>query len=438
MKGEKSRVGLLLHQQKVLYQGAIDVLTSQGKFYINLGLERVQKILEIIGNPEKKLEFIHVAGTNGKGSVCAMLSSILSKSMKSRIDEQETVGRAFQPDNVNVGLFTSPHVFEYTERIKINDIEIEKEIFARKVINITELSQKNDIHLTEFEILTVVAFEYFADNNVDVVILETGLGGRLDATNVIEKNICSIITHIDFDHIERLGDTIEKITYEKAGIIKENCPVVVSRKNSGFKTIKKIAQKRKSGIFTAEEGPNFLLENLALLGCYQQENLALVLKAIELLNEKGFNISPQIVETGLKNVKHPYRFEYLKEYNILIDGAHNPNGTKALRISLDHYFKNQKIKFVFGCLKNKNYAEMMKNLFTPTAGKDANKSNTSIPEIYFYEFNNENACKYGDLAMACKFDSKPFNEFKFDNNVLTVVCGSFYMIKELLPKMGIK
>lgn len=422
------------------YQQAIDVLTSQGKFYINLGLERVQKILEILGNPEKKLEFIHVAGTNGKGSVCTMLSSILSKSMKSRIGEQETVnGKQNKIHSLNnsalqVGLFTSPHIFEYTERIKINDVEIEEEVFAKKIISITELSQKNNIHLTEFEILTVAAFEYFAENNVDIVILETGLGGRLDATNVIEKNICSIITHIDFDHIERLGDTLEKIAYEKAGIIKENCPVIISKKNSGFKTVKKNAAFKNADMLCPVHlpRPNFLLENLALPGCFQQENLALVLKAIELLNEKGFNISPQIVETGLKNVKHPCRFEYLKEYNILIDGAHNPNGTKALRISLDHYFKNQKIKFVFGCLKNKNYAEMMKNLFTPMAGK------ASIPEIYFYEFNNENACKYEDLAMACKFDSRPFNEFKFDNNALTVVCGSFYMIKELLPKMGIK
>lgn len=445
MRGEKSRVGLLPHQQNVLYQEAIDVLTSQGKFYINLGLERVQKILKILGNPEKVPQFIHVAGTNGKGSVCAMLSSILSYSIKPEVlgkrekgKGKSTVGWAFQPNNVNVGLFTSPHVFEYTERIKINDVEIEKEVFAKKVINIAEFARKNDIHLTEFEILTVVAFEYFAENDVDVVILETGLGGRLDATNVIEKNLCSIITNIDFDHTERLGDTIEKIAYEKAGIIKENCPVVVSRKNSGFKTIKKFAQKRKSGIFTAEEGPNFLPENSALQGYFQQENLALVLKAIELLKEKDFDIPQQAIRNGLKNVKHPCRFEYLKEYNVLVDGAHNPNGTKALRESLNYYFKNQKIKFIFGCLKNKNYAEMMKNLFNPAKVEAEYEVGTFIPEIYFYEFNNENACKYEDLAKACEFDSRPFNEFKKDNNVLTVVCGSFYMIKELLPKMGIK
>lgn len=421
--------------RNLVYQQVIDILTSQGKFYINLGLERVRKILDLLneqrcraGMPDllSGLKFVHVAGTNGKGSVCAMLSSILAKCKMQKVKSNETVGRAYLPDNTKAGLFTSPHVFEYTERIKINDIEIEKEIFAEKVINIVKLAQKNDIYLTEFEILTVVAFDYFAENEVDVVILETGLGGRLDATNVIQENLCSIITHIDFDHTERLGDTIEKIAYEKAGVIKENCPVVTSSKNFGFEAVKKIAQEKDSRIFIPEEGPNFPEENLALKGYYQQENLALVLKAIEILNKKGFNITTEAIENGLRNVKHHCRFEYLKEYNILIDGAHNPNGTKALRESLDYYFPNQKIKFIFGCLKNKNYSEMMKNLFTANDG------------IYFYEFNNENSCKYEELAGACEFNSKKFSEFKTDNNTLTVICGSFYMIKELLLKMGIK
>lgn len=415
-------------EKSINYQEAIGILTSQGKFYINLGLERVQKVLKILGNPEKNLKFIHVAGTNGKGSVCAMLSAVLEAS------------------GLLVGLFTSPHVFEYTERIKINDVEIDKETFAQKVINIVEIAQKNDVHLTEFEILTVVAFEYFAENTVDIVILETGLGGRLDATNVIEDNICSIITHIDFDHTERLGDTIEKIAYEKAGIIKENCPVIINRINAGLKVIKKIACEKNAKVKDDDvmlnlfqhriserscdpetsSGRRDYIEESSLKGTYQQENLPLVLKAIEVLNERGLNISENAIKNGLKNVKHPCRFEYLKEYNILIDGAHNPNGTKALREGLNNYFPNQKIKFIFGCLKTKNYSEMMKNLFT------------SNEEIYFYEFNNDNACKFEELAAACEFNSKPFSEFKKDNNTLTVICGSFYMIKELLLKMGIK
>jgi len=389
----------------VVYQQALDILTSQGKFYINLGLERVQQILQVLGNPHKDLKFIHVAGTNGKGSVCAMLSAVLKAS------------------DIKVGLFTSPHVFEYTERIKINDVEIDKETFAKKLIKIVSLAEENSIHLTEFEILTVVALEYFAQNKVDIVVLETGLGGRLDATNVIEKNICSIITHIDLDHTERLGYTIDKIAFEKAGIIKENCPVIISKKNAGFEIVKQVAKEKNANLIYPADCS---CEEMALKGTYQKENLALVLSAIELLNKNGFNISQENIERGLQNVKHPCRFEYLKEQNILIDGAHNPNGTKVLRESLNQYFPNQKFKFVFGCLKNKDYSTMMKNLFT------------SKDEIYFYHFDSENACSTEELARTCELDSKTFNEFKKEANILTVICGSFYMIKELLTKMGIK
>lgn len=406
----------------VTCQQAIDILTSQGKFYINLGLERVQAILKILGNPEQKLKFIHVAGTNGKGSVCAMLSAVLAQS--------ELVGRAYLPDKkkLKVGLFTSPHVFEYTERIKINDIEIEKEIFAKKIINIVELAEKNNIHLTEFEIITGIAFEYFAEQNVDIVVLETGLGGRLDATNVIKENICSIITHLDLDHTERLGETIEKIAFEKAGIIKENCPVVVSEKNLGFKVITKIAQEQGSKIIEPKHN-NKLTKINSLRGKYQEENLSLVLAAIEILNNNGIYISEETIIKGLKNVKHQCRFEYLKEQNIIIDGAHNPNGTKVLRESLDEYFPNQNFRFIFGCLNNKDYPQMMSNLFT------------SEDEIYFYQFDYPNACKYEELASVCEFNSKPLSalkNFKKGDNTLTVICGSFYMIKELLTKMGIK
>jgi len=396
-----------MQNKESFYQDAVNLLTSQGKFHIDLGLKRVQDFLGLINNPQKDLKIIHVAGTNGKGSICAILSSILSAK------------------GLKVGLFTSPHVFEYTERIKINNLEIEQEIFAKNLIEINDLAQKNYIYLTEFEILTVLAFDYFAKNKVDIVVLETGLGGRFDATNVIEKNICSIIAHIDFDHTERLGDTIEKIAFEKAGIIKSGRPVIISKKNPGFEIIKKVADDKNSTVIESEE-LKALPQDFALKGSYQKENLALALKAIEILNQKEFFIDETTIEQGLKQVKHPCRFEYKKEFNLIIDGAHNPNGTKALRESLDYYFSDKKIRFIFGCLKNKKYEEMMKNLFK------------AEDEIYFYHFNNPNSCSYEDLANACDFNSKPFDSFKADNNILTVVCGSFYMIKELLTKMGIK
>lgn len=585
-----------------LYQDAIDILTSQGKFYINLGLERVQKILELLGNPHKKMKYIHVAGTNGKGSTSAILSSILSETTstlhptsgegersfdeemhKSQQKEQIPTLLSFageggwKPDegskkifqqrakylrnesttpeqilwyylrdrrfcnlkfrrqfviekyiadficlekrliieldgsqhlqnknieydkkrdaflreqdfeilrffnndifnniesileeiyqktcatphplplsrkgrgedlinpstqaeedswepnegaNLKVGLFTSPHIFEYTERIKINNVEIEKEVFAKKLIEIVELAEKNGIHLTEFEILTTLAFDYFAQNNVDVVVLETGLGGRLDATNVIKENLCSIITKIDLDHTERLGNSIEEIAGEKGGIIKENCPVITTKNNLGLNIFKKIAQEKNSHLFIAKEVSLADVEHLSLLGIWQKENLGLALEAVEILNAKGYQITQEAIYKGLKSVKHPCRFEYLEEHNILIDGAHNPNGTKVLRESLDYYFPDKKIKFIFGCLNNKQYPEMMENLFHE--GDD----------IYFYQFDNPNSCTYKELDSACEFTSQDFKDYKNgEANTLTVICGSFYMIKELLTKMGIK
>lgn len=395
--------------EKGTYEQAVSLLTSQGKFYINLGLERVQGMLKLMGCPHKNMKFIHVAGTNGKGSVCAMLSAILKSA------------------GFKAALFTSPHVYEYTERIKINDEEISKEIFAQKIFEIVELAEKNQIHLTEFEILTVLAFDYFAENKVDIVILETGLGGRLDATNVVEQNFCSVITHIDFDHTERLGDTIEKISEEKAGIIKQGCPVVVAQDNPGFGIIRKMAKEKKAKFFPVslakqgiEQG-----ENLSLKGSYQKENLALVLKVIDLLREGGWEISDKDIKNGLKQVKHPCRFEYLKDKNLLIDGAHNPNGARVLRESLEEYFPNQNYRFVFGCLKNKNYSEMMKSLFRKG------------DEIYFYHFDNENSASFEELQNKCEFSAKYFEKWT-KSDKLTVICGSFYMIKELITKIGIK
>lgn len=389
------------------YQKAIEALTSQGKFHIKLGLERIEKILELLGNPEKKLKVIHLAGTNGKGSTSAMLSAILVE------------------NKIKTGLFTSPHIFEYTERIKINGVEIKEELFAKKVLKIIEISEKNEIHLTEFEILTAVAFEYFAENSVDIVVLETGLGGRLDSTNVIKSNLCSIITHIDFDHTERLGGTIEEIASEKAGIIKNGCPVVVGAENLGLDVIKKVAGEKNAPLFIVETPED--MPDCSLLGLWQRENLALALMTIEIIREdsfkKGFKIFDEKIEKGLMKVVHPCRFEYLKNKNILVDGAHNPDGARALRKSLDFYFPNQSFNFVFGCLRNKKYKEMMGELFSQ---KD---------EINFYHFDNPNSCTVEELGAECEFDSKPFKDFEPQNNKLTVICGSFYMLKELLQKL---
>ena len=378
------------------YIDTINLLTSQGKFYINLGLDRISKILDLLGNPQDKLKIIHVAGTNGKGSACTIIAAILVKS------------------GMKTGLYTSPHIYEYTERIKINGYDIKKDDFTRYIFEICKIADENNIHLTEFEILTAVMFKYFADNNVDIAVVETGLGGRFDATNVIKKNLCSIITHIDLDHTERLGSTKSKIAFEKAGIIKPNCPVFTCE---GYEEIKDKADECNS-LFVLVT-PFEDTTNLSLKGVCQQENLSLALAAVRYLFPQ---IDEDTIQDALKEVKNPCRFQLCRD-DLIVDASHNPNGVMALRESLDWYFPDKKRCFVFGCWKNKDYKKMMDILFDKG------------DEIYFYHFNNKNSCTVEELQNVCEYPSKIFESFdKLPKDSLKIVCGSFYMLNEIIPE----
>ena len=375
-----------------MYEDAIKQLTSRDNFYIDLGLDRIRAALEIFGNPQDKLKCIHVAGTNGKGSVCTILDSILREA------------------GYKTGLYTSPHIWDYTERIRVCGVEISKEDFASYVEQIMGCG----IHLTEFEILTVMMFLYFEAKGVDIAILETGLGGRLDATNVIKKNLCSIITQIDLDHTERLGDTKEKIAYEKAGIIKQACPVITSM---GYEAIKDKADEMDSMFILATPfvKPEFV-EALTLKGNHQVENLALAVNAINYLFK---DIDDATIIAGLRKVKNPCRFQYFPMQNLVVDASHNPNGIAALRDNLDSYFPQDERRFVFGCLRNKDYSKMMRILFREG------------DEIYFNEFDYPNACLFEELQVACPYKAIQYNNEALADNKLNIICGSFYMIGQM-------
>ncbi len=401
------------------YEQAKELLTSQGKFYINLGLERIQAILKLIGNPQDKIKIIHVAGTNGKGSVSSILANILKCA------------------GYKTGLYTSPHLVEYTERIKINNIDISKEDFASYIEKICTIAEKKNIHLTEFEILTAIAFKYFADNKVKIAVIETGLGGRFDATNVCKKPILSIITSISLDHTDRLGNTIEKIAFEKAGIIKPKSTIITEISNKGFKVIKIAAEEKKAKLIVAtnyvnmnyENGNNYVsIEDIKcefpLLGLYQKANLSIVLQAVEFLK-----IKTEAIIEGLKTAKWPARLEYIKDKNLLIDGAHNPDAAKELKKSLDYYFNNQKRIFLYSTLNTKNYKEIAKILFNED------------DEIYFYEFNNKNAISFEEyrnnnpqIKNIQQFRRNQLKEF-LQKPELKIITGSLYMIGELYNEL---
>ncbi len=383
------------------YTDAINDITTQGKFRICLGLERIYQLLDLLGNPQDRLKCIQVAGTNGKGSVCTMLSAIL------------------QEAGYKTGLYTSPHIFEYTERIKINGDDITKEDFGSYYTEIIKISEENNINPTEFEILTAIMFKYFADNNIDIAIIETGLGGRFDATNVLKTNLCAIITHIDLDHTDRLGNTKDEIAVEKAGIIKPNSIIITSE---GYEGIKDRADE-VNALFTLTSPfvEQEYIDALPLKGEHQRENLALALTAMNYLFR---DITESTIISGLKKVKNPCRFQYIKEKNLIVDGAHNPNCFQALSENLDRYFQNEKRNYIFGCLNTKDYKKMLSYITN-----DLNKN-----ELYVYKFNNPNSVCYETIN-----DFVPCKKLENISDVinkedLTVVCGSFYMINELIPK----
>ena len=396
------------------YTKSKELLTSQGKFYINLGLDRMRALLNLIGNPQDKIKVIHIAGTNGKGSVSAIFAEILKSA------------------GYKTGLYTSPHLVEYTERIKINNSDISQEDFAFYTSEICTLAEKNNIDLTEFEILTAVCFKYFYDKKIDYAIMETGLGGRFDAVNVIKKNELSIITSISLDHTDRLGATIKEISFEKAGIIKDNSVVIINENNLGFEVIKKITEEKHSKLVIVkdipikyENGCNNAIINgksytFSLLGLYQQKNLPLAVKGAQLLN-----IPEDAIFHALKNVKWEARFEFIKEKNLIIDGAHNPDGALELKKNLDFYFKDVKKIFLYSSLNTKDYLTYAKNLF---------KEND---EIYFYEFHHKNALSYKEFILKNSWlkNVKVFerNDLKtfLQKDCLKVITGSLYMIGEL-------
>ena len=381
---------------------AKEILTSHNKFHINLGLQRIKLVLALLDNPQKNYKIIHVAGTNGKGSTCKTVNQILIEHFKNT--------------DKKIGLFTSPHLFSYCERIKINNVDIKEEIFDRLVNDIDNFAKNNNIELSEFELITAVALHYFYIQKVDYVILEVGLGGKYDATNVVNPLITAIST-IDLDHTERLGDTIGKIALQKAGIIKKNVPIVISKDNKGLEVIKKVAELNNSKVIEVDK--NDVHYSLNLLGEHQKENTAL---ALAIVKNIWLDIKEETIKKALNDVNWKFRLEYDKNKNILIDGAHNPSGIKALRDFLDKNFKDKKKIFLFGCLKNKDYKTMLDILIHPE------------DKLYFYEFNYPNALKFEELDK--KYGAinaiNPFEILKYQkDDELKIFCGSLYMLGKI-------
>lgn len=371
------------------YAKALDYIHSLSKFGSKPGLDRVSRLVSLAGNPQKDLKFIHIAGTSGKGSTASFCASILKEA------------------GYKVGLYTSPYVLDFRERFQVGGELIEKEEFCslveRLVPLVEEINRGGEI-ITEFEFNTALSFLYFKEQKCDVVVLEVGMGGRFDATNVIENPLVSVITSIGLDHVDFLGDTIDKIAFEKCGIIKNGCPVVSypMQKEEAKEVIAKVCEQRNSPLSIPSldalsdveisvgssqfsfEGERYAV-NMA--GEHQIYNAITAITAVKNLGKFGFDIDAKSIKRGVEAVTCPARLEVISEKPlIIIDGAHNADKVKAL-YSYTKQFSGR-IVSVCGMLKDKDYslaasliAPLCKSIVTVTPDNPRALSAEALAEV---------------------------------------------------------
>lgn len=381
----------------------------------SLGLANIIELAKRLGNPQDMCQIIHVAGTNGKGSTIEYIARILMEA------------------GYRVGRYTSPAVFDYQEQFRINDTYITKQEIAGYLTRIREVIEAMQMqgyaHPTVFEVETAMAYCFFAEKKCDITLIETGMGGRLDATNIEKSVLCSVLTSISMDHTQWLGHTLEEIVQEKAGIIKENCPVIVSWENeSVLPLIEKECVKKKSELILSENSLSGY--KLGMKGTYQTENAKTALAVIRLLKERGYRISQEQIQRGLTEAYWPGRFEKIKENpDIYIDGAHNTDAIKKLRETIEMYFTNRKIIFIIGVLADKDYENMMK---IATCAKEIITVTPNHPRALPGDKLAETVAKYNhkvhfepDIRQAV-LDA----ESKIDSGVI-VAFGSLSYLKEL-------
>src|SRR3989338_5514579 len=401
--------------EKTNYQQIIQEIFSYESKGIVLGLERIKELLAKLSNPEKNKKYIHISGTNGKGSVTALCTAILKEA------------------GYKVGMYTSPHLYDIRERIQINYQLIQEKEFVDCYLTIKPFITNQ----TFFEIITAIAFLYFHQQNVDFIVLEVGLGGEYDATNVIENTLVSVITNIELDHMQYLGETREKIAKEKAGIIKQNSVFVsgISKEDEIFPVFEKKAKIEMSIIVFPNIQQNEMMKT-ALFGKFQKGNALLARTAILELQRYGFMIDNDKINAGLMKVQWPGRMQFIAD-NITIDCAHNPAGIACLVNEINllkEEKKSERIVVVFGVMKDKQYEQMVAIIndvadvliLTHIPLERSIYPEELIPFITkeYYLFNEPNE--------AFSFGEKLLGEYVQKNHkTLLLVCGSCYLIGSL-------
>lgn len=331
------------------YTESLNFIHSIPKFRRPLGNANLSRLLKVLGNPQKKLKFIHIAGTNGKGSTAAMTAEILRRS------------------GYRTGLFTSPFLEVFNDRIRINGENISDDELADCTTRVKKAMEENNAPVSEFAFVTAAAFLYFYEKNCDFVVLEVGMGGKLDATNVIDKSLVSVICKIGLDHTQYLGNTIEEIALEKCGIIRENGIAVSYPNDDIIDIIKQYAADKNTQLIIADKPEitenGFIYKGneyaLSLKGAYQPQNAAVALEIANALREKGIEISESAVQKGLAHTQWAARFEFVAD-NVIIDGGHNIDGIRALKKSL--LALNREIILVMTMMEDKAYEECIREI----------------------------------------------------------------------------
>ena len=336
------------------YKEALAYINSVEFFGSKPGHERIRALLEKLGNPHKGMKFVHIAGTNGKGSCAAMTASILKAA------------------GYKTGLFTSPYLYRFNERMQINGKEIDDEVLAEIVTRLKPIAEAMEDHPTVFEMMTAAALTWYKEQGCDIVVLEVGLGGRFDATNVIDAPECAVIMNIGLDHTEILGDTLEQIAFEKAGILKPGTEAVLFQQSEAVTAVVR-GRCEELGVklhipdfdaihseFDSVYGQSFTYRGeayaLPLLGAHQLKNAATVLEVVEVLRGRGWKLGQNDVEHGLYAVHWPGRFELLSEEPLfVVDGGHNPQCAQTVRDNLLHYFPDKRRILLLGVLRDKDY-----------------------------------------------------------------------------------
>ena len=400
------------------------------------GLERVAELLRRLGEPQKDLKFVHIAGTNGKGSCAAMTASVLRAA------------------GYRTGLFTSPYLFRFNERMQINGEEIPNGALTRLIEKIKPIAEAMDEHPTEFELITAAAMLWYQEEGCHIVVLEVGLGGRLDATNIIGAPEAAVIMNIGLDHTEILGDTVEKIAAEKAGIIKPGAPCVLYGQSEAVEAV--IRQKcRETGSelilaspaeidseFDSPEGQVFSYKGrryaLPLLGEHQLKNAAVVIETAKLLNRRGWQISDEAIERGLYAVSWPARFEILRHKPcFIVDGGHNPQCAVTVAENLQKYFPGKKHVLLIGVLADKDYAGLTE-LLAPAADEFVCVTPDS-PRALSAAALAEHLRRYGKPVTACESIEEGVAAASHAAGEEGVACavGSLYMAGKVRACFGL-